>query len=126
MTEIAAILSDAVVSLKHHAALPSLTQHILLFISNVLQQVNDNHAQSALYESVVPELLRVLSSLLSNRATQAAALDTLYDVIIQGDCLRGNWKPIVSSLKVRDVGGADGQKIATTENCGEGGCGVRF
>ena len=49
---------------------------------------------------MVPDLLKVVNSLLANRLSQATALDALYDVIIQGDCLKGSWKPIVSGLKV--------------------------
>lgn len=49
---------------------------------------------------MVPDLLKVVNSLLANRLSQATALDALYDVIIQGDCLKGSWKPIISGLKV--------------------------
>lgn len=73
---------------------------MMLFISEVMEQINDNHPQKEVYQSVLPELMKVVNGLVSNRLTQALALDTLYDIIIQGDCLRGQWKPIISCLKV--------------------------
>ena len=77
-----------------------LTQLMLFFVSEVLEQVNENHPEKARYAQQVPSLLKLVNSLVTNKLSQAQALDTLYDVIIQGDCLRGNWKPIVSALKV--------------------------
>lgn len=72
----------------------------MFFISEVLEQINDHHPQQAEYEKKVPDLLKVVHTLVVNGATQMQALDTLYDVIIQGDCLRGHWKQIISCLKV--------------------------
>ena len=46
------------------------------------------------------DLLKVTSNLLTGKTTQTIALEAVYDVIIQGDCLKGNWKPIISGLKV--------------------------
>lgn len=98
-----ALLEEVLTQLKKHASLPTLTQPILFFISEVLEQVNENHPEKARYAEHVNDLLKVVNALVTNKNSQAQALDTLYDVIIQGDCLRGNWKPIVSSLKVHSL-----------------------
>ena len=94
------LFTEAVSQLKKHTALPSLTQLLFFFVSEVLEQINEHHQQQAEYEKVVPALLKMVNNLVVNPFTQAQALDTLYDVIIQGDCLRGNWKQIISCLKV--------------------------
>lgn len=96
-----ALLEEVLIQLKKHASLPMLTQPILFFISEVLEQINENHPEKERYAQHVPALLKAVNTLITNKLSQAQALDTLYDVIIQGDCLRGNWKPIVSALKVR-------------------------
>lgn len=98
------LITEAVNQLKKHLALPSLTQTIMFFVSEVLEQINEHHPQEAEYEKVVPDLLKVVNTLVVNPRTQVTALDTLYDVIIQGDCLKNKWKPIVSCLKVEVVG----------------------
>ena len=95
-----ALLDEVLTQLKKHPSLPALTQPMLFFVSEVLEQVNENHPEKARYAQQVPSLLKLVNSLVTNKLSQAQALDTLYDVIIQGDCLRGNWKPIVSALKV--------------------------
>lgn len=95
-----ALLDEVLTQLKKHPSLPALTQPMLFFVSEVLEQVNENHPEKARYAQQVPPLLKLVNSLVTNKLSQAQALDTLYDVIIQGDCLRGNWKPIVSALKV--------------------------
>lgn len=100
LPEIQSLVTESITQLKRHPALPSLVQSMMFFISEVMEQVNDNHPQKEVYQSVLPELMKVVNGLVGNRLTQALALDTLYDVIIQGDCLRGQWKPIISCLKV--------------------------
>lgn len=120
LPEFTSLLHEATSQLKRHLALPSLTQPIFFFVSEVLEQINEHHPQQAEYEKVVPELLKVVNTLVINSNTQVQALDTLYDVIIQGDCLKGNWKQIVSCLKVQKECDFNVQKIATTENCAEG------
>lgn len=94
------LLLEMTTSLKHHASIPALTQPTLLFVSAVLQQINDGHAETETLKASVADLLKVTSNLLTGKATQAIALEAVYDVIIQGDCLKGNWKPIISGLKV--------------------------
>ena len=94
------LINEASIQLKRHAALPSLTQSILFFVSEVLEQINEHHLQQEEYEKVVPDLLKVVNGLVINNYTQTQGLDTLYDVIIQGDCLKGHWKPLISCLKV--------------------------
>lgn len=100
LTSITQLLTEVPSTLRHHAALPGLTQPIFLFVSSVLQQINDHPSEASSFVSIVPDLLKVVNSLLANRSSQTIALDSLYDVIIQGDCLKGNWKPIISGLKV--------------------------
>lgn len=100
LESITALLNEALLQLKKHSALPSLTQPTLFFISEVLEQINENHEHKALYAQYMNDLLKIVNSLVTNKLSQAQALDTLYDVIIQGDCLKGNWKPILSCLKV--------------------------
>ena len=100
LPEIQSLVTESITQLKRHPALPSLVQSMMFFISEVMEQVNDNHPQKEVYQSVLPELMKVVNGLVGNRLTQALALDTLYDVIIQGDCLREQWKPIISCLKV--------------------------
>ena len=94
------LINEASIQLKRHAALPSLTQSILFFVSEVLEQINEHHPQQEEYEKVIPDLLKVVNGLVINSYTQSQGLDTLYDVIIQGDCLKGHWKPLISCLKV--------------------------
>ena len=101
VSAIQSLLTEAVSQLKRHPSLPGLVQPIFFFISEVMEQVNDNHPAKEAYRAAIPELLKIVNTLVTNRQTQALALDTLYDVIIQGDCLRGQWKPIISCLKVR-------------------------
>ena len=94
------LLLEMTTTLKRHASIPSLTQPTLLFVSAVLQQINDGHAEVETLKASVEGLLKVTNNLLTGKTTQAIALEALYDVIIQGDCLKGNWKPIISGLKV--------------------------
>ena len=94
------LLLEMTTTLKRHAAIPALTQPTFLFVSAVLQQINDGHAEVETLKASVADLLKVTSNLLTGKATQAIALEAVYDVIIQGDCLKGNWKPIISGLKV--------------------------
>lgn len=101
VSSIQSLLTEAVSQLKRHPSLPGLVQPIFFFISEVMEQVNDNHPAKETYQAAIPELLKIVNTLVTNRQTQVLALDTLYDVIIQGDCLRGQWKPIISCLKVR-------------------------
>lgn len=101
------LITEAVSQLKKHLALPSLTQIIMFFISEVLEQINEHHPQQVEYEKAVPSLLKVVNALVTNNRTQAQALDTLYDVIIQGDCLKNNWKSILSCLKVGQLSDSD-------------------
>ncbi|CBK25543.2 uncharacterized protein [Blastocystis hominis] len=110
LSSIQSLLTEAVSQLKRHPSLPGLVQPIFFFISEVMEQVNDNHPAKETYQAAIPELLKIVNTLVTNRQTQVLALDTLYDVIIQGDCLRGQWKPIISCLK----------KIATSDLCAEG------
>ena len=94
------LLGEIPSALKKNAALPSLAPLTLQFVASVLQQINDGHPQSELFRAALPDLLKTTNALLVSKTAQTTALDSLYDVIIQGDCLAGNWKPIVSSLKV--------------------------
>ena len=94
------LLGEIPSALKKNASLPSLAPLTLQFVASVLQQINDGHPQSEQFKVALPELLKTTNALLVSKTAQAMALDSLYDVIIQGDCLAGNWKPIVSSLKV--------------------------
>ena len=100
---IQSVLTEAANQLKRHPSLPGLVQPMMFFISEVMEQVNDDHPAKEAYQATIPELLKVVNTLVTNRQTQSLALDTLYDVIIQGDCLRGQWKPIISCLKVRSL-----------------------
>lgn len=97
---LAELLNEMTTTLKRHASIPALAQPTLLFISSVLEQINDGHAEMETFKASLPELLKVTNNLLTGKTTQAIALEAVYDVIIQGDCLKGNWKPIVSGLKV--------------------------
>ena len=99
LSPLTTLLGEIPSALKKNAALPSLAPLTLQFVASVLQQINDGHPQSELFKAALPELLKTTNALLA----QTTALDSLYDVIIQGDCLAGNWKPIVSSLKVGSV-----------------------
>lgn len=103
LSPLTTLLGEIPSALKKNAALPSLAPLTLQFVASVLQQINDGHPQSELFKAALPELLKTTNALLVSKTTQTTALDSLYDVIIQGDCLAGNWKPIVSSLKVRSV-----------------------
>lgn len=100
LPSLSTLVNEATIQLKRHPALPSLTQSILFFVSEVLEQINEHHPQHEEYEKVVPDLLKVVNGLVINSYTQAQGLDTLYDVIIQGDCLKGHWKPLITCLKV--------------------------
>lgn len=100
LSSLTTLLGEIPSALKRNAALPSLAPLTLQFVASVLQQINDGHPQSELFRAALPDLLKTTSALLTSKTAQTMALDSLYDVIIQGDCLKGNWKPIVSSLKV--------------------------
>ena len=99
LSPLTTLLGEIPSALKKNAALPSLAPLTLQFVASVLQQINDGHPQSELFKAALPELLKTTNALLVSKT----GLDSLYDVIIQGDCLAGNWKPIVSSLKVGSV-----------------------
>ena len=43
-----ALLDEVLTQLKKHASLPALTQPMLFFVSEVLEQVNENHPEKAL------------------------------------------------------------------------------
>ena len=107
LSPLTTLLGEIPSALKKNAALPSLAPLTLQFVASVLQQINDGHPQSELFKAALPELLKTTNALLVSKTAQTTAqttaLDSLYDVIIQGDCLAGNWKPIVSSLKVGSV-----------------------
>ena len=99
LSPLTTLLGEIPSALKKNAALPSLAPLTLQFVASVLQQINDGHPQSELFKAALPELLKTTNALLVSKTAQTS----LYDVIIQGDCLAGNWKPIVSSLKVGSV-----------------------
>ena len=100
LSPLTTLLGEIPSALKKNTALPSLAPLTLQFVASVLQQINDSHPQSELFRAALPDLLKTTNALLVSKTAQTMALDSLYDVIIQGDCLAGNWKPIVSSLKV--------------------------